>query len=169
MESPHDWIMRIEILSAPWALVGFNDFIIELVSLSLKDIVFNCLSVFINNGGSLLVFSKGLHWEAKKLLNKFTFSTMFVTVLPDARIGGMEGVLILWIIQDGPIDFGISVFIIKRITFLLNIAHFCIYYEIWTFTGNFVKFSKSGWVLNFHVKLFCYVWPFFQVWLNQFC
>ena len=143
------------------ALVGFNGFIIEVISLSLKDIAFNCLSVFINNWGNLLVFSKWVHWEAKKLFNKLSFSTMFVAVLPDARIGGMEGVLILWIIQDGPIDFGISVFIIKRITFLLNIAHFCIYYEIWTFTGNFVKFSKNGWVLTFPIKLFCNFWPFF--------
>ena len=76
MESLHNWIIQIEILSAPWALVGFNDFIIEVISLSSKDFVFSRLSVFINNGGSLLVFSKGVHWETKKLLNKFAFSTM---------------------------------------------------------------------------------------------
>ena len=57
--------------------------------------MFNRLSVFINNGESLLVFSKGVHWEEKKLLNKFGFSTMFVITLPDARIEGIEGTLML--------------------------------------------------------------------------
>ena len=49
------------------------------------------LSVFINNKGSLLLFSKGVHWEAKTSLKIFAFSTT-----SEIRIGGTERILILF-------------------------------------------------------------------------
>ena len=63
------------------------------------ETVFKRLSVFINNEGSLLLFFKGVHWRAKnslKLLRLFSFSTIFVIVLPDTRIGGTEVILMLF-------------------------------------------------------------------------
>ena len=40
--------------------------------------------------------SKGVYWEAKNSLKIFAFSTIFVIVLPDIRIGGTEGILMLF-------------------------------------------------------------------------
>ena len=59
------------------------------------ETVFKRLSIFINNKGSLLLFSKGVQWEAKNSLEIFAFSTIFVIVSPDIRIGGTEGILML--------------------------------------------------------------------------
>ena len=41
--------------------------------------------VFINNEGSLLLFSKEVHWEAKNSFKVFVFSTIFVIVSPDIK------------------------------------------------------------------------------------
>ena len=60
------------------------------------ETVFKRLSIFINNKGSLLLFSKGVQWEAKNSLEIFAFSTIFVIVSPDIRIGGTEGILRLY-------------------------------------------------------------------------
>ena len=60
------------------------------------ETVFKRLSIFINNKGSLLLFSKGVQWEAKNSLEIFAFSTIFVIVSPDIRIGGTEGILMLY-------------------------------------------------------------------------
>ena len=60
------------------------------------ETVFKRLSVLINNGGSLLLFSKEVHWEAKYSLNVFTFCTIFVIVSSDIRLGGTEGILMLF-------------------------------------------------------------------------
>ena len=57
------------------------------------ETVFKRLSIFINNKGSLLLFSKGVQWEAKNSLEIFAFSTIFVIVSLDIRIGGTEGIL----------------------------------------------------------------------------
>ena len=59
------------------------------------ETVLKSLLVFINNEGSLLLFSKGVHWEAKNLLKIFAFSTMWVIVSPDIVIGGTGEVLML--------------------------------------------------------------------------
>ena len=50
------------------------------------ETVFKRLSVLIKNEGSLLLFSKKVHWEAKSSLKIFDFSGIFVIVLPDLRI-----------------------------------------------------------------------------------
>ena len=60
------------------------------------ETVFKRLSVFINNEGRLLLFSKRVHWEAKNSLKLFAFSTIFVIVSPDIKIGGTEGILMLF-------------------------------------------------------------------------
>ena len=96
IKSPHNRIMRIEMLSNPGAFVGFNDLIIEIISTFLIEIVFKRLSVFINNERSLRLFSKGVHWEAKYSLKISAFSTVFVIVSPDIRIGGTKGILMLF-------------------------------------------------------------------------
>ena len=81
--------------SNPWAFAGFNDLIIEIISTFFMETVFKRLSIFINNKGSLLLFSKGVQWEVKNSLEIFAFSTIFVIVSPDIRIGGTEGILML--------------------------------------------------------------------------
>ena len=58
--------------------------------------MFKSLSVFINNEGSLLLYSKGVHWETKNSLKIFVFSTIFEIFSPDVRIGGTEGILMLF-------------------------------------------------------------------------
>ena len=60
------------------------------------EAVFKRLSVFINNEGSLLLFSKGVHWEVKNSLKIFAYSTIFVIVSPDTRTGGTERILMLF-------------------------------------------------------------------------
>ena len=66
----------------------------------LKDTVFKILSVFLSSEGSLLLFSKTVHREAKKNYINYiiyiAFSTIFNMVLPDARIGGIEGIFMLF-------------------------------------------------------------------------
>ena len=66
------------------------------ISSFLMETVFKRLSVFINDEGSSLFFSKGVHWEAKKLLKIFAFSTLFVNVSTDIKIGGTEEILMLF-------------------------------------------------------------------------
>ena len=95
-ESTHYWVMWTEMLWNPWAFVEFSDFIIEVISFVLMETLFKRLSVFINNRGSLLLFSKEVHWEAKYSLNIFTFSTIFIIVSSDIRLRGTEGILMLF-------------------------------------------------------------------------
>ena len=56
------------------------------------ETVFKLFSFFINNERRLLLFSKGVHLEAKNSLKTFAFSTIFVIVSPDIRTGGTEGI-----------------------------------------------------------------------------
>ena len=60
------------------------------------EAVFKGLLVFINNEGSLLLFSKGVHWKPKNSLKVFAFSTIFVIVSPDIGIGGTEEIFMLF-------------------------------------------------------------------------
>ena len=92
LESPHNWVMRIEMLLNTGAFVGFNDLIIEVILSFLIENVFKRLLTFDSNEASLLLFPKGLLWEAKYLLKIFAFYTIFVIVSPDIRIGGTEGI-----------------------------------------------------------------------------
>ena len=69
IESPHHWITKTEVLSNTCAFVWFNGLIIKLTSPFLRDIVLESLSVFMNDGESLLLFSKGVYREVKNLSN----------------------------------------------------------------------------------------------------
>ena len=60
------------------------------------ETVFKLLSVFINNERRLLLFSKGVHWEAKNSLKIFAFSRIFVIVSPNIRTGDTGGILRLF-------------------------------------------------------------------------
>ena len=71
-----------------------KDLIIEIISSPLKFIVFNLLSVFTEKGGSVLEFSKGVHCDAKKSLNKLALSATFDIVL--ANSGRIDEILILF-------------------------------------------------------------------------
>ena len=72
-----DWlqifIILIDILSQPWALLGSNVFIIANISFSVtwKDLIL--LPVLYEKDGKQLVLSIGVHIEAKKLLKMFAF------------------------------------------------------------------------------------------------
>ena len=59
IKSPYNWIMQIEIYSNALAFVGFNDLIIEVISSLLRKTLFNHISVFTNNEGSLQLIFKG--------------------------------------------------------------------------------------------------------------
>ena len=82
-------------LSNPWVFDGYSDLIIKIISF-LMEPAFKRLTVFINNERSLLLFSKGVHWEAKNSLKIFAFSTIFVIVSPGIRIEGTERILMLF-------------------------------------------------------------------------
>ena len=60
------------------------------------ETLFKRLWLFIKNEKSLLLISKGVHWEAKNWLQIFAFSSIFVIGSPDINIGSTEGVLILF-------------------------------------------------------------------------
>ena len=72
-----DWlqifIILINILSQPWALLGSNVFIIANISFSVtwKDLIL--LLVLYEKDGKQLVLSIGVHIETKKLLKMFDF------------------------------------------------------------------------------------------------
>ena len=86
IKSPYNWIMQIEIYSNALAFVGFNDLIIEVISSLLRKTLFNHISVFTNNEGSLQLFFKGVHWEAKKSSKIFAVSAIFGIISPVIRI-----------------------------------------------------------------------------------
>ena len=88
--------MQTEMLSNPWAFVGFNNLIIEAIPSFLMENMFKRLSVFINNEGSLLLFAKEVHWNAKNSLKMFAFSPIFAIVSPNIRIGDTEGILMFF-------------------------------------------------------------------------
>ena len=79
-----------------WGFVGFYDILIQLIPSFLIKTVSKSLSMFINQEGSLLLFSNGVGWEAKSLLKIFAFSRIFLLVLPDKRIAGTERILMLF-------------------------------------------------------------------------
>ena len=60
------------------------------------ETVFKRLLVFIGNKGSLLLFSKVVHWEAKYSLKIFAFSTIYLIVSTDIKIGGTAEILMLF-------------------------------------------------------------------------
>ena len=120
--------------------------------------VFKPLLVFINNERSLLLFSKGVHWEAKKLLKIYALSTVFVIVSPDMRIWGTEENLMLFKKLFKTIQ---SIFGSVRSLLFLSIASLSIPYKVGTLSRYSAKFSKNCWILVFPIILFCYLWSGF--------
>ena len=59
------------------------------------ETMFKLLSVFISNEGDLLLFSKGVHWEAKNPFKISAFSIVAI-VSPDISIGCTERVSVLF-------------------------------------------------------------------------
>lgn len=60
------------------------------------ETVLKRLSVFLNNEESWLLFSKGVHQEAKISLGVFAFFRISVIALPDIEIGDTEEFLMLF-------------------------------------------------------------------------
>ena len=95
----NDWlqifIILIDILSQPWALLGSNDFIVANISFSVtwEDLIL--LPVLYEKDGKQLVLSIGVHIEAKKLLKMFAFLPKSETILPSTRRGGIVGSFLL--------------------------------------------------------------------------
>ena len=94
-----DWlqifIILIDILSQPWALLGSNDFIIANISFSVtwKDLIL--LPVLYEKDGKQLVLSIGVYIEAKKLLKMFAFLQKSEINLLSTRRGGIVGSFLL--------------------------------------------------------------------------
>ena len=87
----------IEILSYPWALFAFNDWII-FSSFSLSNVIlFNMFSAWqILYFGRVLVFCKGSRCLLLIMLNKLVFSKTLVINLPLTRRGKIIGILCHW-------------------------------------------------------------------------
>ena len=94
-----DWlqifIILIDILSQPWALLGSNVFIIANISFSVtwKDLIL--LPVLYEKDGKQLVLSIGVYIEAKKLLKMFAFLQKSEINLLSTRRGGIVGSFLL--------------------------------------------------------------------------
>ena len=90
------FIILIDILSQPWALLGSNVFIIANISFSVTWKDFILLPVLHEKGGKYLALSVGVHIEAKQLLKMFAYLQKSETNLPSTRRGGIVGSFLLW-------------------------------------------------------------------------
>ena len=94
MDLPQSLIIRIGMLSYPYALSTFRFFIIRFISSSVK-VIFSILLFILNSEeGSWLLAVIGVHWETKYKLKNSVFSTKFKATL-SSRIGGIMGIIIL--------------------------------------------------------------------------
>ena len=90
-----DWIpifiILIDILLQPWALLGSNVFVIASISFSVtwKDLIL--LPVLFEKDSKQLVLSIVVHNEAKNLLKMFAFLQKSQTNLPSTRKGSIVG------------------------------------------------------------------------------
>ena len=91
----HIFNIRIEILSWPCALLTLRFLIIFRISSFSKLIEDNVEWVLkeIAEGNTLLL-DKGVHWVAKKSLNRFAFSVKSDTILLFTNNGGIKGILL---------------------------------------------------------------------------
>ena len=91
----HIFNIRIEILSWPCALLTLRFLIIFGISSFSKLMEDNLHWVLkeIAEGNTLLL-DKGVHWVAKKSLNRFTFSVKSDTILLFTNNGGIKGILL---------------------------------------------------------------------------
>ena len=97
IEVSHILIIRILIISCPWALFGSRFLIIFRISSVEKSIVDRDSCVFLVRvtGSSLLLLTIE-HWLAKKLLKILAFSLKSVTNLSWCSSGGMQGIFLLF-------------------------------------------------------------------------
>ena len=95
IEEAKSFVMRIEISSWPWALFWSKDLIILIISSTQnsKNESVSLVSKFIFTG-SLLPLDIGVHYLAKKSLNRFALSKKSVTSFLSASSGGMCGILL---------------------------------------------------------------------------
>ena len=84
-------MIRIKIFSNLWAFVGFNDLVIEFISSFLMETVFKRLLVTKN---VCYCFQK--EYTMKQKIHDNPFPAIFVIVSPDIRIGGTEGIFMLF-------------------------------------------------------------------------
>ena len=77
-ESPHNFSIRILIMSCPWALFGSRLFIVLAISAVVTDIDESVLVVFmLSVAGFTLALSIRVNCRAKKLLNSSALSLKF--------------------------------------------------------------------------------------------
>ena len=89
------WIILIDKLSYPWAVLGSNDFNIDSISFSeiLKDFILEYI-LYEENEKAFPLFI-GVHIDTKKLLKKFPFSKQSETNFPSTSNGGIPGIFLL--------------------------------------------------------------------------
>ena len=92
---PQSLIIRLDVLSNPFALSTFKFFIIKLISSSVNVLLSNLSLVLNSKEGSLLLLTIGIHWEAKCELKSSAFSEKFETTSPLAILGGIFGIFLL--------------------------------------------------------------------------
>ena len=95
MDSQQSLIIRIDMLSHPYALSTFRFFITRLISPSVKVIFSILLPVLNSKEGSRLLLVTGVHLEAKYELKSSAISAKFETALSLTRIGGIMGIFLL--------------------------------------------------------------------------
>ena len=89
------FIILIDLLSYPWDLPKFNEFIIYNISLFVTKKQWILVFVLKIKGGNLQLFFIGAHIEAKKLLKRFPFSQKSEIKLPSASKDGIAGIFLL--------------------------------------------------------------------------
>ena len=91
----HIFNIRIEILSWPCALLTLSFLIIFRIS-SFSKLIEDNLDWVLKEiaEGNMLLLDKGVHWVAKKLLNRFAFSVKSDTILLFTNNGGIKGILL---------------------------------------------------------------------------
>ena len=89
-------IILIDKLSQPCDLFGSRFFIIAKMSASLISRDERYFSVFRQKGSKELLFSRGVHWEAKFFLKRLAFSEKFEIILLLTNKGGIIGVFLLF-------------------------------------------------------------------------
>ena len=107
IEVSHILIIRILIISRPWALFGSRFLIIFRISSNKKFIVdrdsrvflffvFCCCFFFVRVAGSLLLFLTIKHWLVKKLLKILAFSLKLVTNLSWRNSGDVQRIYLFF-------------------------------------------------------------------------
>ena len=94
-DSPHIFIVFIEILSHPWDLLGSSNLIIARMSFSVILNEFRRAFFCELMSGNTLDLDAGVHWEAKNELNRLAFSLKSYITLPLWKIRGILGIFLL--------------------------------------------------------------------------